>query len=64
MKRFTLDETAARIDRRLAEGVRIPPLEDLRNDGTRRTTRKHRLLQTLDRVAREQDRQAPFAMPK
>jgi hypothetical protein len=60
MKRFTLAETSARIDRRIAEGVRIPPVDDLRNDGTRRTASKRQLLQTLERVAQEQGRKPPF----
>ena len=61
MKRFTLAETSARIDRRIAEGVKIPLVDDLlRNDGMRRTASKRQLLQTLERVAQEQGRKPPF----
>lgn len=53
MKRFTLEQRGAEIDRKLATGVVVPPVELLRNAGERRTDRKRRLLATLDRIARE-----------
>lgn len=53
MKRFTLQERGAQIDRKLSQGVKAPPLEQLRNSGERRTERKRSLLATLDRVRRD-----------
>lgn len=50
MKRITLEERGAQIDRKLAAGVRVPPLKDLLNTGARRTESKRRLLATLDRI--------------
>jgi hypothetical protein len=52
MKRFTLEQRGAEIDRKLAAGARVPPVELLRNSGERRTERKRRLLARLDRIAR------------
>lgn len=60
MRRFTLEEQAAHIARRVAEGVRVPPVALLRNGGARRTDSKRRLLETLRRVAEQQGRPPPF----
>jgi hypothetical protein len=61
VKRITLAERAAQIERGLAAGERLPPAEALRNSGLRRTERKRRLLAKLREVAAAQGREPPFA---
>ena len=63
MKTFTLEERGAQIDRKLAGGVRVPPLELPRNSGERRTESKRRLLDTLERLRRECDAAAAPGNP-
>jgi hypothetical protein len=60
VKHITLVERAAQIERRLARGVRLPPAEEMRNPGLRRTKRKRRLLAKLREVAAAQGR-APLS---
>lgn len=50
-QRISPAERGRQIQQRLAEGVRVPPAEEMRNSGRRRTPEKRRLLEVLRRNA-------------
>lgn len=53
-KRITPEQRWAEISAKLAAGVRLPPPEELRNSGRRRTPEKKAL---LERIAQNREKQ-------